>query len=648
MSAESDVLDFALIEAQKENIVASKRGRSVAALKAQLKPDAATVVSLTSSTPLPEPFSLPSLLFLLFQLTYLPLPAHTESYYETRRATMEAELAAYDGSDPLQPWLKYLGWVSDACTSLAQRHEALIPAFERFFATFKADARYHQDARFARAIASFADLLPDPSQLFAFLVSSSLCSKHAHVHCAQASYHLRARRWPAAEAALARADAAGAEPASLLSSMRLQLVHAMSSWARAQEAAGAADPFADAPLPGSDGTRAVDVAPVKRTPFGAIASAAAAATDADGTSVATPLPAAAVAAAPAQQTQPQPFQRPQQQQQQSQAFGGVAAAVQRGTKPPAPSQTAAFVIFCDDDDEDGDNANNSTSSSGSGSSSGCDSPSTSAAPSGARAHAPAPPAGVVEAAKLLNKENRRFAQSVFTVARAPALSPAAATALSSSSAAAGAAGGPPVSMSLDADAVEARMDAVRRKEGAGARAAAAAAQRGAAGDAVIRAAAAAAASAAPAPVSAPISAPAPAPTTGTMGLGAAPGMGAGVGVGVGARIGGAGTVSRPPIPGASLGGAPAAASLPAAPGAGAGGARIPGTAGGVPGRGLGLGVGAGAGLGVGLGLGRAPSLGGVAGAGPGLGLGLGAGARLGGAAAGARTGVPGAKAVKRL
>lgn len=148
--------DFSQIELVKENARPLKAGRDSALLGRAL-------TSSTSSRDAASSFA---------------------KERETRRAAYEDQLSKLTSSDsdPLRDWREYISWLQQAypnsttgpsSSSSSSTSGVLIDALERCTRFIKSDpvlfARYRNDVEYVKIWVSYADLLPDPAEVFKFL-----------------------------------------------------------------------------------------------------------------------------------------------------------------------------------------------------------------------------------------------------------------------------------------------------------------------------------------------------------------------------------------------------------------------------------------------------------------------------------------------
>ncbi|KAL4440602.1 hypothetical protein ABPG75_003603 [Micractinium tetrahymenae] len=106
---------------------------------------------------------------------------------EERRRAFWEELAGYTGPDPLEVWLRFIKWTQEAFAAGGHKAE-LLPLLERCTRELQADGRYAADIRYLRVWIQYADCLPDPGDVFAFLKENDIGQEHALYYIAYATY----------------------------------------------------------------------------------------------------------------------------------------------------------------------------------------------------------------------------------------------------------------------------------------------------------------------------------------------------------------------------------------------------------------------------------------------------------------------------
>ena len=143
-----DLIDFEIIENQKENIQSLPSGRSAKALAQLFTPP-------LNAGP-----------------GYTPSPSQTHDANSAARLQFEKELMAIDESDdPLDVYDRYVKWTLDAYPSAQNTPQSnLCPLLERATKAFQSSAQYKNDARYLKLWLHYIRLFSDaPRETFAYL-----------------------------------------------------------------------------------------------------------------------------------------------------------------------------------------------------------------------------------------------------------------------------------------------------------------------------------------------------------------------------------------------------------------------------------------------------------------------------------------------
>ncbi|KAF4621913.1 hypothetical protein G7Y89_g14433 [Cudoniella acicularis] len=152
MSVSENLIDFDIIESQKENIQALPSGRSARAL-----------ANLFSASPLQKPET--------------PTPSDTKNLNDAMRQEYENELVNIaESDDPLDIYDRYVRWTLDAYPSAqATPASQLLPLLERATKTFLNSAQYKNDPRYLKLWLSYIRFFSDtPRETFAFLARHNI------------------------------------------------------------------------------------------------------------------------------------------------------------------------------------------------------------------------------------------------------------------------------------------------------------------------------------------------------------------------------------------------------------------------------------------------------------------------------------------
>jgi checkpoint serine/threonine-protein kinase len=177
MSVSEDLIDFDIIENQKENIQSLPGGRS-----------ARNLANLFSPSPL--------------QKLATPTPSDTKNLNDAIRAEYEAELLNISESDdPLDIYDRYVRWTLDAYpTAQATPASQLLPLLERVTKTFLQSSQYKNDPRYLKLWLSYIRFFSDtPRETFAFLARHNIGDGLALFYEEFAAWLEGAGRWTQAE-----------------------------------------------------------------------------------------------------------------------------------------------------------------------------------------------------------------------------------------------------------------------------------------------------------------------------------------------------------------------------------------------------------------------------------------------------------------
>jgi checkpoint serine/threonine-protein kinase len=177
MSVTEDLIDFDIIESQKENIQSLPGGRS-----------ARTLANLFSASPLHK--------------LSTPTPSDTKNLNDAIRQEYEIELTNIsDSDDPLDIYDRYVKWTLDAYPSAqATPASGLLPLLERATKTFLNSAQYKNDPRYLKFWISYIRFFSDtPRETFAFLARHNIGEGLALFYEEFAAWLEGAGRWSQAE-----------------------------------------------------------------------------------------------------------------------------------------------------------------------------------------------------------------------------------------------------------------------------------------------------------------------------------------------------------------------------------------------------------------------------------------------------------------
>ncbi|KAK9420997.1 putative Mad3/BUB1-like protein [Seiridium unicorne] len=252
MAPSEDLINFDVIESQKENIQALPGGRS-----------AKKLAQLYSPTPLQQ----------------IPTPSDVRDANERTRAQYEAEVATLsDSDDPLDTFDRYVKWTFDAYPSAqATPQSQLHTLLERATKAFIGSAQYRNDPRYLKLWLHYIRFFSDaPRETFVFLSRHNIGEGLALFYEEYATWLEGAGRWNQAEEVYklgierearptsrllrkfnefeqrlaAQPDAGDAPTSPALPAVRPALAAKVDPFA----AARSADPQAPRPTPGTSGT----------------------------------------------------------------------------------------------------------------------------------------------------------------------------------------------------------------------------------------------------------------------------------------------------------------------------------------------------------------------------------------------------------
>ena len=175
MSVSEDLINFDIIETQKENIQSLPQGRSAKAL--------ATAFA-------PSPFS------------PVPTPGSTRNMNDTIKAEYENELLTInDSDDPLDVYDRYVKWTFNAYPSAqATSDSQLRPLLERATKAFQNTSHYKNDPRYLKLWIQYIRLFSDaPREIFAYLARHGIGEGLALFYEEFAAWLEGAGRWTQAE-----------------------------------------------------------------------------------------------------------------------------------------------------------------------------------------------------------------------------------------------------------------------------------------------------------------------------------------------------------------------------------------------------------------------------------------------------------------
>jgi checkpoint serine/threonine-protein kinase len=176
MSVSEDLINFDLIETQKENIQSLPQGRSAKALAAAFGGAS--------------------------QFSPVPTPGATRNLNDAIRQEYELELIAIaDSDDPLDVYDRYVKWTMNTYPSAQATPESqLRTLLERATKAFQTQSHYKNDPRYLKMWLSYIRFFSDaPRETFAYLARHSIGDGLALYYEEFASWLETAGRWTQAE-----------------------------------------------------------------------------------------------------------------------------------------------------------------------------------------------------------------------------------------------------------------------------------------------------------------------------------------------------------------------------------------------------------------------------------------------------------------
>ncbi|KAM9655575.1 mitotic checkpoint serine/threonine-protein kinase BUB1 isoform 4-T4 [Morphnus guianensis] len=123
----------------------------------------------------------------------------------------EAQIRNYQGSDPLEPWDRYMQWV-EGCLPLQEKQNRLPSLLEQLVKVFVSDKRYHQDPRFVNYCIKLAEFITSPCLYFDYLYGEGIGAKASNFYVAWAQQLVKEGNVQCAGAVLQKALHNQAQP----------------------------------------------------------------------------------------------------------------------------------------------------------------------------------------------------------------------------------------------------------------------------------------------------------------------------------------------------------------------------------------------------------------------------------------------------
>ncbi|EFX05909.1 checkpoint protein kinase [Grosmannia clavigera kw1407] len=204
MAGSDDLINFDVIESQKENIQSLPGGRSAKKLAALYSPTAGGLAGVSSSGSASSSGSRRSER-LKAQLTPTPSPGTTRTLHEAIRAKFEEEVASLsEADDPLDVYDRYVRWTLEAYpTAQATAESQLHVLLERATRAFVGAAQYRNDPRYLRLWLHYIRLFSDaPREAFVYLARHGIGENLALFYEEYAAWLETAGRWIQADEVL--------------------------------------------------------------------------------------------------------------------------------------------------------------------------------------------------------------------------------------------------------------------------------------------------------------------------------------------------------------------------------------------------------------------------------------------------------------
>ncbi len=145
---------------------------------------------------------------------------------ENERRRFVDAIEGYQGPDPLETWLDYIKWTKDTFVSGGAKSE-LLPLLEKCTREFHKDDRYKDDIRYLRVWIQYADCLPDPSDVFSFLMDHDIGQGHSLFYIAYATFCELTRNYAVADSTYQKGIEKKAVPVDRLEQKFSEFQHRM-------------------------------------------------------------------------------------------------------------------------------------------------------------------------------------------------------------------------------------------------------------------------------------------------------------------------------------------------------------------------------------------------------------------------------------
>ncbi|XP_062427272.1 mitotic checkpoint serine/threonine-protein kinase BUB1 [Rhea pennata] len=106
---------------------------------------------------------------------------------EAAARSYEAQIQNYQGSDPLDPWDRYVQWV-EQCFPDQEKQSLLPDLLQHLVKTFLSDKRYHEDPRFINCCIKLGEFFASPCQYFDYLYGQGIGVRSSAFYAAWAQH----------------------------------------------------------------------------------------------------------------------------------------------------------------------------------------------------------------------------------------------------------------------------------------------------------------------------------------------------------------------------------------------------------------------------------------------------------------------------
>ncbi len=105
---------------------------------------------------------------------------------ETKHIEFRQKITQYQGDDPLNPWISYIGWIQEAYISRSRHISS--PVIEKCIEIFQNNEKYKNDIRFLKICIVYADNTTDADEIFSFLQANNIGVFHSLFYRAYSLY----------------------------------------------------------------------------------------------------------------------------------------------------------------------------------------------------------------------------------------------------------------------------------------------------------------------------------------------------------------------------------------------------------------------------------------------------------------------------